>query len=228
MSDKDKVADAYKKFANNLEDIETKDKEKKKEVLKEGVLDLEQKYRDEIKGTHVVDERLVKLRKEAGMSELIGTGAKVQKGNFKDKEKFEQFLAKEILEVGIEESKSLGGVMTFDELCKIFPEKRPNWEAPPKEIRKAIEYLIESGLIPKLYKIKSKDSLITFKPMELQPDLLYILNIASPYGYTSIPEIESILGWKKERAEIALQSLIEQEIATYDKKKDVYYFPSLK
>ena len=51
MSDKEKISDAYKKFAEELEDIEEEGKQKKKEVLKEGVLDLEQKYKEEIKGT---------------------------------------------------------------------------------------------------------------------------------------------------------------------------------
>ncbi|MCK5184840.1 MAG: hypothetical protein KAQ95_11075, partial [Candidatus Heimdallarchaeota archaeon] len=136
MSDKDKVSDAYKKFAEDLEDIEEKDKKKRKEVLQKGVLDLEQKYRDEIKGTRVMDERLVKLRKEAGMPELIGIGDKVQRKRFKDKDKYDQFLAKEVLEVGIEESSGFGGIMVFTDLCLVFANKRPNWVAPKKEIKK--------------------------------------------------------------------------------------------
>ena len=228
MSDKENVRDAYKAFAEGLEEIEEEDKEKRKEVLKKGVLDLEQKYRDEIKGTHVVDERLVKLRQEAGMADLIGTGERVQKKNFKDKSKFEQFLAKEILEVGIEESRNLGGVMTFPEFCKIFPVKRSNWEAPPKEIKQSLEYLAKEGLIPKLYKLKNKEILITFKPVELQNDLLSILSIASTAGLTTVNEVITLLGWKKERVELTLKNLVDQEIAYYDKKTQEYFFPSLK
>ena len=228
MSDKENVRDAYKAFAEDLEDIEEEDKKKRKEVLKQGVLDLEQKYRDEIKGTHVADERLVKLRQEAGMADLIGTGERVQKKNFKDKSKFEQFLAKEILEVGIEESRNLGGVMTFQEFCKIFPIKRSNWEAPPKEIKQSLEYLAKEGLIPKLYNLKSKEILITFKPVELQTDLLSILSIASTTGSTSVDEVVTLLGWKKERVELTLKTLVDQEIAYFDKKTQNYFFPSLK
>ncbi len=228
MSDKEKVSDAYKKFAEDLEEIEEKDKEKRKEVLQKGVLDLEQKYRDEIKGTHVVDDRLVKLRKEAGMPELIGVGDKVQRSRFKDKDKFDQFLAKEVLEVGLEESSSLGGVMVFDEFCTVFVSKRPNWDAPKKEIKKALEYLAVSGLIPKLYTMKSKGILITFKPAELESDVLTILSIASVNGLTTFDEVSTLTGWQKERIELALLSLVDQEIAYVDKKDNIYFFPSFK
>ncbi|HUU78182.1 MAG TPA: hypothetical protein VMX55_07520 [candidate division Zixibacteria bacterium] len=228
MNEKENINDAYKKFAEGLEEVEEEDKEKRKEVLKQGVLDLEQKYRDEIKGTHVVDERIVKLRQEADMADLIGTGERVQKSNFKDKKKFEQFLAKEILEVGIDESRSLGGVMTFKEFCKIFPLKRSNWEAPPNELKKSLEYLASSGLIPKLYNLKNKDILITFKPVELQADVLTILNIASSTGSTSVTEIVTLLGWKRERIELTLKNLADQEITYFDKKEKVYFFPCLR
>ena len=228
MSDKEKISDAYENFAEGLEEVEEKDKEKRKEVLKKGVMDLEMEYRDEIKGTHAVDSRIVKLRKEADMPELIGVGDRVQKSNFHDKSKYEQFLAKEILEVGIDESRSLGGIMTFKEFCSRFAEKRPNWEAPPKEIRNALEYLASSGLIPKLYKLKNKDHLITFKPIELQSDFTTILNLASTTGQTNVKEVVTLIDWKKERVELALRNLVDQEIAYYDKKEDVYFFPSLR
>lgn len=228
MSNKDKLSDAYKKFADGLDEIEEKDKKKRKEVLKEGVLDLEQKYKDEIKGTHAVDDRLAKLRKEADMPELIGVGDRVKKNRFKDKDKFEQFLAKEVLEVGIEESRKLGGIMEFKIFCDIFANKRPNWEAPPKEIRKALESLAISGLIPKLYKMKDKSILITFKPMELETDLILILNIAAARGTTTKNEIITLLGWQKERIELALKSLVDEGIALYDKKEQSYFFPAFK
>ncbi len=226
MSDKDKLSDAYKKFADNLEEIEEKDKKKRKEVLKEGVLGLEQKYKDEIKGTHAIDDRLVKLRKEADMPELIGVGDIVKKSRFKDKDKFEEFLAKEVLEVGIEESHKLGGIMKFNAFCKIFTMKRPNWEAPPKDIKKALEYLAISGLIPKLYKMKDKSILITFKPVELETDLILILNIAVARSKTTKDEIRTLLDWQKERIELALKSLVDEGIALYDKKEQSYFFPA--
>ncbi len=228
MSDKEKISDAYKKFAQDLEDIEEEDKQKKKEVLKEGILDLEQKYKEEIKGTHAVDARIVKLRKEAGMPELIGVGDKVQRSRFKDKDKFEQFLAKEVLEVGIEESRQYGGVILFSSFCSLFKNKRPNWDAPPKEIRKVLETLAIAGLIPKLYKMKNKSILITFKPAELETDLLSILNVAAATGKISKQGIMSLLGWQKERVELALVSILDQEIAIYDKKEELYHFPTLK
>lgn len=228
MSDKEKVSDAYKKFAEDLEEIEEKDKEKRKEVLQKGVLDLEQKYKDEIKGTRAMDERLVKLRKEAGMPELIGIGDKVQRKRFKDKDKYDQFLAKEVLEVGIEESSGFGGIMIFTDFCTVFANKRPNWEAPKKEIKKALEYLAESGLIPKLHKMKNKALLITFKPAELESDVLTILSIASVNGLTSYEEVATLTGWQKVRIELALFSLVDHEIAYIDKKDKTYFFPSLK
>ncbi len=228
MSDNEKINDAYQNFAEGLEEVEKEDKEKRKEVLKKGIMDLEQEFRDEIKGTHAVDARIVKLRKEADMPELIGVGDRVQKSRFKDKSKYEQFLAKEILEVGIDESRRYGGIMTFQEFCLRFVEMRPNWEAPPKEIRKALEYLAEAGLIPKLYKMKNKDNLITFKPVELHDDVKTILNVASTIGTTNVTEIVTLLGWKKERVELMLRNLSEQEMAYYDKKDDVYFFPCLK
>jgi len=228
LSDKEKVSDAYKKFAEDLEEIEEKDKEKRKEILQKGVLNLEQKYKDEIKETRVVDERLVKLRKEAGMPELIGVGDKVQRGRFKDKEKYDQFLAKEVLEVGLEESSGFGGIMVFTDFCTVFANKRPNWEAPKKEIKKALEYLAVSGLIPNLYKMKNKAILITFKPAELESDILTILSIASVNRLTSFEEVATLTGWQKIRIEIALNSLVDQEIAYFDKKDKTYFFPSLK
>ncbi|NHJ85894.1 MAG: hypothetical protein FK734_10560 [Asgard group archaeon] len=228
MSDKEKISDAYKNLASDLLDIESKDKEKRKEVLKDGVLDLEQKYKDEIKGTHAVDERLVKLRKEAGMPELIGVGEKVQRKRFKDKEKFDQFLAKEVLEVGIEETRKFGGVSLLKDFCTIFAEKRPNWEASKSDIQRALENLAIAGLIPKLYKMKKGDVLVTFKPAELEEDLLIILNIASANGTTTKDEVISLLGWQKERVELAFLALLEEQLAYFDSKEKIYHFPSLK
>jgi len=228
LSEKENLKDAYKKFAEGLQEIEEEDKKAKKEIIKKGVLELEQKYKEEIKGTHAVDARLVKLRQEAGMPELIGVGDKVDKKRFKDKEKFEHFLAKEILEVGIEESRNYGGVMLFKDFCKIFAEKRPNWVAPPKEIKKALEYLAAAGLIPKMFKMKNKAILITFKPAELSRDLLTILNLVPPSGFLTVEELSKILGWQKERVELSFRSLVEQEIAYYDKQAQGYHFPVMK
>ncbi|NHJ46520.1 MAG: hypothetical protein FK733_01915 [Asgard group archaeon] len=227
LSDKEKVSDAYKKFAEDLNEIEEKDKEKRKKVLKDGILDLEQKYKEEIKGTHAVDARLVKLRKEAGMPELIGVGDKVEKKRFKDKEKYEQFLAKEVLEVGIEESRNFGGIMKFKQFCVVFENKRPNWIAPEKEIRHALETLAINGLIPKLYRMKDKSILITFRPAELESDIIAILNIASVGAKLTKADTISILGWQKERIDLALKSLIDQKMALFDKKEQIYFFPAL-
>jgi len=228
LSEKDKITDAYKNFANNLSDIEEEDKKKRKDVLKDGVMDLEQKYKEEIKGTHAVDARLVKLRKEAGMPELIGVGEKVDRKRFKDKEKFDQFLAKEVLEVGLEESSKFGGILIFKEFCNIFANKRLNWITSEKDIKQALETLAVSGLIPKMYKMKNKSILITFKPAELESDLLTILSIASVKGFTSKEEVASLTGWSKERLDLNFVSVIDQEMAYYDKKNQNYYFAVLK
>jgi len=228
LSEKDNLKDAYKKFAKGLTDLEEEDKKEKKEILKKGVMTLEQKYKEEIKGTHAVDARLVKLRQEAGMPELIGVGEKVEKKRFKDKEKFEHFLAKEILEVGINESRNFGGIMLFNDFCRIFAEQRPNWVAPPKEIKSALEYLAAAGLIPKMFKMKNKAILITFKPAELSSDLLTILNLVPPSGYLTKEDLMKILGWQKERLDLSLRALVDQEIAYYDKKDQRYYFPVMK
>lgn len=228
MSEKDKINDAYKNFAKGLTEIEEEDKKKRKEVLKDGVMDLEQKYMEEIKGTHAIDERLVKLRKEAGMPELIGVGEKVDRNRFKDKDKFDQFLAKEVLEVGLEESSKFGGILVFKEFCKVFSNKRPYWIASEKDLKQALETLAISGLIPKMYKMKNKSILITFRPAELESDLLTILSIASVRGMTSKEEVTSLTGWTKERIDLNFVAIIEQEMAYYDTKDQNYYFPVLK
>ncbi|MBN1330178.1 MAG: hypothetical protein JXA54_11955 [Candidatus Heimdallarchaeota archaeon] len=228
MSEKDKINDAYKNFAKGLSEIEEEDKKKRKEVLKDGIMDLEQKYKEEIKGTHAVDVRLVKLRKEAGMPELIGIGEKVDRNRFKNKDKFDQFLAKEVLEVGLEGSSKFGGILIFKEFCKVFTNERPNWIASEKDIKQALETLAISGLIPKMYKMKNKSILITFKPAELESDHLTILSIASVKGFTTQDEVAKLTGWSKERLELNFVSLIDQEMAFYDKKDQKYYFAVLK
>jgi hypothetical protein len=227
LNNKKEISDAYKQFSESLEDIEEKDKKDRKETLRKGVLDLEQKYKEEIQSTHAMDERLVKLRQEAGMPDLIGVGDKVDKKRFKDKNKYDQFLAKEVMEVGIEESYDQGGVITFKDFSTLFAKARPNWVAPKKELKKALERLAVAGLIPKMYKMKNKEMLITFKPAELQKDLLLVLNVASMNGKTTVRELQSLLGWSKERAELNLQSMVEGGIAYYDKNEQEYFFPAL-
>jgi len=228
LSDKDNISDAYKKFAKGLEEIEEKDEETKKEVLKNGILALEQKYREEIKETHAVDERIVQLRKAAGMPELIGIGDEVKRSRFRDKDKFDQFLANEVLEVGIEETVQTGGILAFDDFVNVFHQLRPKWVASKKELKKALESLVVDGLIPKLYKIKNKKILVTFIPEELHPDLLSILYVTSSDGTISLHDVISLLGWQKERAELALNALTKQEIALYDKKDKIYHIPGLR
>lgn len=228
LSNKENISDAYKKFAKGLEEIEEKDETKKKEVLKDGIMALEQKYRDVIKETHALDERIVQLRKAAGMPELIGIGDEVKRSRFKDKDKFDQFLANEVLEVGIEETTQTGGVLAFEDFVNLFHQARPKWDAPKKAIKKALEKLREDGFIPKMFLLKNKKILLTFIPEELRPDLLSILYITSSEGTITLHEVTSLLGWQKERAELGLKTLTDQEIAFYDKKDKIYFIPGLR
>jgi len=228
LSDKENISDAYKKFAKGLEEIEEKDEVKKKEVLKNGIMSLEQKYRDVIKETHALDARIVQLRKTAGMPELIGIGDEVKRSRFKDKDKFDQFLKNEVLEVGIEETVQTGGVLAFEDFVNVFHQARPKWDAPKKAIKQALEKLTEDGLIPKMFLLKNKKILLTFIPEELRPDLLSILYITSSEGTITLHEVTSLLGWQKERAELGLKTLTDQEIAFYDKKDKIYFIPGLR
>jgi len=228
LSGKENISDAYKKFAKGLEEIEEKDEAKKKEVLKDGIMSLEQKYRDVIKETHALDARIVQLRKAAGMPELIGIGDEVKRSRFKDKDKFDQFLANEVLEVGIEETVQTGGVLAFEDFVNVFHQQRPKWAAPKNAIKKALERLTDDNLIPKMFKMKNNKILLTFIPEELRPDLLSILYITSSDGTITHHDVITLLGWQEERAELALKALVNQEIAFYDKKDKIYFIPGLR
>jgi hypothetical protein len=225
--EKDEIKKAYKDLAKEFSDLEEEAEAEKKEVLQEGILEIEMEYKDVLKNTHAMNERLAQLRKKAGMAELIGTGKKVQKDRFKDKKKFYIFLAKEALEVGLDSSRETGGVLLFSDFLNLFRSERPNWEVTRDDLKESLEELARQKLIPRLFLMKRKKILITFKPRELHEDLLRILDLASMEGKITLDLLEDLLGWQKERIELALRSLVEHEIATLDKKTKVYFFPAL-
>ena len=94
------LADAYKDFDLELEKSQEKDKHKRQEVIDEGLQQVEKKSTKELVSSKLLVNRILEIRKKAGLAQTIGTAGKVKAPIIFGKDEFKQKLVQECAYLG--------------------------------------------------------------------------------------------------------------------------------
>lgn len=221
------LADAYKDFDLELEKSQEKDKHKRQEVIDEGLQQVEKKSTKELVSSKLLVNRILEIRKKAGLAQTIGTAGKVKAPIIFGKDEFKQKLVQEILVIGTEELEPIGSAITIINLIDYFRETRPNWKIKTGDIIEVIKQLEKKKVIPPRVDIGEDEVLIRFKPIELSNDLQEILQLATGLPSLSVEKVASHLGWPMERAQSTLTLMMKMDLAVLDESSGEYYFPGI-
>lgn len=216
MSEKEKD-DAFAAFGKKLNDIEEKDKQKRKEMLKEGTSQIQQDNKKGF-GSELVNRQLSYVQQEAGLSAFTDASGEIKSPKLR-RGSFLKILARELLLIGLEELPSK--VTTVSSLASYFATNRTNWKLREKDIPEALEILEKDDLIPPVV-AEDEDYLVFFAPIELTEDPKRLIIIASGVSDLTFANLESITGWSKSRLMQAVEYLSKQGVISYS--DDEMYF----
>ncbi|UJG43385.1 MAG: EAP30/Vps36 family vacuolar-sorting protein [Candidatus Heimdallarchaeum endolithica] len=221
------LSQAYKAFDTDLVSTQEKDKQKRKEILKEGIIRVEKESKRLLKSSKLLVNKIMELRKQAGLSGSIGTAGKMKNPVLFGSKGFEQKLRQEILLIGNEELDEFGGAITLGNFINYFKETRPNWEVSPSHIIRAIRSLQKDKVIPPEVDLGEDEVLIRFKPLETSSDFRAVLQLATGLESLTKDILVSHLGWSSERALDTLSKMVEVGLAIEDEETGQYYFPGI-
>lgn len=221
------LANAYASFEKELLDSEKKDTEKRQQILQEGVEKIEKKAKKELKSSRFLVEKILEVRKKAGMPTTIGTSGKIRVPLLFGKDQFEQKLAREILIIGNEELKDIGNAITIGNFVKYFMETRPNWKVKSSDITRVLSKLEEAKVIPQRISLDEGLVLIRFKPLSLSNDIQAVLRLATGLPSLTVEKVSSHLDWPIARAQNTLKRMLEMDLAILDEETGEYYFPGI-
>ena len=221
------LADAYKDFDSELEESQEKDEKKRQEVIEDGLQKVEKKSEKELASSKILVNRILDIRKKAGLSQTIGTAGKIKAPVLFGKDEFKQKLVQEILVIGTEELEPIGSAITIVNLIDYFRETRPNWKIKTGEIIDVIRKLEEKEIIPPRVDIGEDEVLVRFKPIEMSNDLQEVLQLATGLTSLSVERVSSHLGWSIERAQSTLTLMMKMDLAVLEEGSGEYYFPGI-
>ncbi|UJG40671.1 MAG: EAP30/Vps36 family vacuolar-sorting protein [Candidatus Heimdallarchaeum aukensis] len=230
ISDEDfrsSLSQAYKAFDTDLVSTQEKDKQKRKEILKEGIIKVEKDSKKLLKSSKLLVNKIMQLREQAGLTGSIGTAGKMKTPVLFGSKGFEQKLRQEILIIGNEELEEFGGAITLGNFIDYFKETRPNWEVSPSHIIRAIRSLQKDKVIPPEIDLGNDEVLIRFKPLETSSDFRAVLQLATGLEFLTRDILVSHLGWSSERAVDTLSKMAEIGLAVEDEETGQYYFPGI-
>ena len=99
------------------------------------------------------------------------------------------------------------------------------------DVEKAVKILKKKNVIPEINKLESGVLVISFFPVQYTQDQTEILKLVKNNGVITTGDVCKSLNWTLERAERALQNLVDTRVAriteTFRTGKQ-YFFPSLK
>ncbi|MHA1829309.1 MAG: hypothetical protein ACTSX6_11770 [Candidatus Heimdallarchaeaceae archaeon] len=219
--------DAYDKLNEDLVDTTIKDKKKKQEVLVEGIKRLEKKSGKELISSKMLSAKILAIRKQAGLSQTLGTASKVKEPILFGKDEFKQKLVRELLVIGLEELADIGNAITIANLVEYFRKTRTNWKVRTGEILEVIREMERKEIIPKRIDIGEDEVLVRFKPLELSTDIQQVLRLATGLPSLTVDKVSSHLNWPVERAQNTLMLMMKMDLAILEETSGEYYFPGL-
>jgi len=221
VKDAELMIKELEQMINNISEI-------KKELKK-----FEKKYGDKISENKDYYEKLANLREELGLPTEIGRFDWKEAPTFKDRltgRGFYDVLANEILELGQELIPENGGIIAVGELFTQLNKKRPGRMVSIDDMRRSIDKLINSQLLPPYRILGSGVKILEFITVEFSTDHDIILNYASREGFITKEALLMKTDWTEERIDRTLKFFEEHGIARVDKSYSEgtkYWFPGL-
>ncbi len=129
----------------------------------------------------------------------------------------------------IDKSKESGGILALSEVLLSLTKK--GWKVSTDEIISVIEELSKQGLIGGISTLDNGIKVVHFVPVEMTKDPQTVMSLSSRHkGKLTLETVIIELGWTEERAQRALDSLVNAGIAKVQKtysRSYIYWFPSL-
>lgn len=128
------------------------------------------------------------------------------------------------------EKKETGGLLTLpDAFDRVNTGVLKN-KITIEDVEEAVKYLKRKNVIPEVKRLESGVMVISFFPVRYTQDQAAVLEIVPKTGIITTGDVCQKLGWSIERAERALQNLVDTGIArvteTYRTGRQ-YFFPNL-
>lgn len=129
------------------------------------------------------------------------------------------------------EKEATGGLLTLPDVFDIVNTGEIQGEISTSDVEKAIKILKRKNVIPQIKRLPSGVLTASFFPVEYTQDQAEILELVKKDGLITTGDVCKRLDWTIERAERALQNLVDTRVArvteTFRTGKQ-YFFPSLK
>lgn len=201
--------------------------------LEDQLKKFEKKHGDEIKNNKEYYEKLSSLREDLGLPQEIGVFDWKDQPSFVDKLTgkgyFDQ-LANELLEIGTQNTRQTGGLISVAQLVLKLNKLRPGKVIPPQDVIRALKNLEKSGLISAIRTLDSGVKIAEFVAIDLSDDQQIVFSLASRHGFITPELLIMKTKWSLERSNRVLDSLTDEGIAIKDTnvaEGTKYWFPSL-
>lgn len=129
------------------------------------------------------------------------------------------------------EKDATGGLLTLPDVYDIVNTGQLQGIITSSDVEKAIKILKRKNVIPQVKRLPSGVLTVSFFPVEYTQDQAEILELVKKDGLITTGDVCKQLDWTIERAERALQNLVDTRVArvteTFRTGKQ-YFFPSLK
>ncbi len=201
--------------------------------VKKQLKKFEKKYGDKISDNKDYYDKLASLREELGLPTEIGRYDWKEAPTLKDKltgKGFYDVLANEILELGQSLTPENGGIIAIGELFTQLNKNRPGRMVSIDDLRRSVDKLINSQLIPPYRVLDSGVKILEFTTVEFSTDHDIILNYASREGFITKEVLLMKTDWTEERIDRSLKFFEEHGIARVDRSYSEgtkYWFPGL-
>ncbi|WP_457558492.1 hypothetical protein [Candidatus Harpocratesius sp.] len=180
--------------------------------MQEAIEEIRQKY-------NIPKERIIK--------EQITEDSVLKRGKKVDHEKLGMLAYQRVML----EKQETGGLLTLPDIFDRVNTGILQGKITIDDVEKAVKILKKSNVIPELRKLENGVLIASFFPVQYTQDQALILNLVKDDGVITTGDVCKNLNWTIERAERALQNLVDTRVArimeTFRTGKR-YFFPSLK
>ena len=187
---------------------------------------MERKY---AKSLEQLKTKLLGIEEDVEEFRILEMQQKVKKGRFFGKKKFIKQLGDIILQESKELTEKHGTIIGIDELYR-YLKKKYDLDMDVEDVLDACEFLIAKNALDKIIELEeSAIKLVSFAPVELDPEIQRILSLASANrGMLSREHITLETGWDQVRIDRIMDVMERKGFAIREKslEGEKWYFPA--
>ncbi|MHA2225109.1 MAG: hypothetical protein ACXAC8_07885 [Candidatus Hodarchaeales archaeon] len=169
---------------------------------------------------------LLSLKSELLLPASILPSSLFKKPIFFGREKFFHRLASELVSFGLSYQRVYLIPISFGELTTLFMEQRTGWQCEEKDIKKALNFLIQKQII------QEKKEGYLFEPLKISTDvrefLAFIAEDINEYGEISLSQVQNNVPWDISKIDTMIKLLETNQIIIFNQSKKLLYFPELR